>query len=254
VGGIPSIEAAAHTDIGLVRHSNQDTFGGDDHLHLYVVCDGMGGAAGGEVASRIATDTFLNVAHQEIQAVRGEANDANGRALQRAVAAANRAVCAKGAFDARFRGMGTTLVAVSLDGPALTAVNVGDSRAYLLRGQTLRQITVDHSFLGEQVERGLMTVQQAEASSLQSVITRAVGAEPDVHPDLFHETLEPHDIVLLCSDGLTRHVEDADLAETILAAQHGSPADICDALVQLARQRGGTDNITCWVIRVNHLP
>ncbi|MES2390514.1 MAG: protein phosphatase 2C domain-containing protein [Acidobacteriota bacterium] len=244
------IEAAAQTDIGLVRHSNQDSFGGDDGLRLYAVCDGMGGAAGGEVASRIAIDTFLTVARQEIEAVRGESNGSTGRALQRAAAAANRAVCAKAAFDTRFRGMGTTLVAARIEGAELTALNVGDSRAYLLRGDTLRQVTIDHSYLAEQVERGLMTPEQAEASSLQSVITRAVGAEPDVHPDLFHEMLQPHDTVLLCSDGLTRHVDDADLAETMLAAQT-EPADVvCERLVELAKERGGSDNITCWVIRI----
>ena len=244
----PSIEAAACTDIGLVRQSNQDSFGNDEEFGLYVVCDGMGGAAGGEVASRIATETFLAVARQEIEVCRAETSVTCERALQRAAAAANRAVCTKAEFDTRYRGMGTTLVAAHLAGSHLTLVNVGDSRAYLLRDRLLRQVTIDHSYLAEQVELGMMTIEEAEASSLQSVITRAIGAEPDVHPDIFHETVQPGDVLLLTSDGLTRHVAEADIAAVLASAGADSLHGVCRQLIDLAIAAGGSDNITCFVV------
>lgn len=246
----PGIKAAAKTDIGLVRHSNQDSFGSDDELGVYVVCDGMGGAAGGEVASKLAAETFLAIVRQEIESDAADAVGTTERALRRAAAAANRAVCAKADFDMRLRGMGTTLVAARIEPGSVTVLNVGDSRAYLLRRDVMRQISVDHSYLGEQVQLGLMTEEEAELSSLQSVITRAVGAEPDVVPDLFHETVIPGDIVLLASDGLTRHVEDAEIAKVMQAAAIDGCEAVCDELIELAKQAGGSDNITCWVIRV----
>lgn len=243
-----TVDAAAGTDIGLVRHSNQDSFGSDEQLGLYVVCDGMGGAAGGEVASRIATDTFLAIVRQEIESDRSGNTSVSERALERAAAAANRAVCTKASYDTRYRGMGTTLVAARVEGNELTVVNVGDSRAYLLHDGELRQLTRDHSYLDEQVERGLMTREQAEASSLQSVITRAIGAEPDVHADVFHATLDAGDVLLLTSDGLTRPVSDEQIAAVL--ADESTAEGACARLIELARNAGGPDNITCFVVRV----
>lgn len=236
------------TDVGLVRRLNQDTYGSDAALGLFVVCDGMGGPAGGEVASAIAAETFVKIFHQELDAAPGHVPTSTGLALERAAAAANRAVCARAAYDTRYRGMGTTLVAARISGNDLTVLNVGDSRAYLLRHGHLRQISSDHSYLKEQVELGLITEQQAKDSPLQSVITRAIGAEPDVHPDLFREVLEPGDVILLNSDGLTRHVSDGVIGSTLLKAP--SAASACEQLIALARDGGGSDNITCFVIRV----
>lgn len=236
------------TDMGLVRRSNQDTFASDEELGLFVVCDGMGGPAGGEIASSLAVDTFVSIFHQELEALPASRTSATSQALARAAAAANRAVCIRAAYDIRFRGMGTTLVAARFSGRELTVLNVGDSRAYLLHGDQLQQVSVDHSYLKEQVELGLMTSEQARDSPLQSVITRAIGAEPDVRPDLFVQTVEPGDVILLCTDGLTRHVSDASIAHTL---QHADSAEAaCSVLITLARDGGGSDNITCFVIRV----
>jgi len=238
-----NVEAAAATNIGLVRSNNQDSFGMDEDLGLYVVCDGMGGAAGGEIASQLAVETFLAIARQELQSGTHTAD-----ALHRAVAAANRAVTARAQWDTRFRGMGSTLVAARIFYNHLTIINVGDSRAYLIRNgdpTQLTQITMDHSVVAERVRSGLMTPDEAERSSLQSVITRAIGAEPDVHPDLYEVTLESTDTLLLASDGLTRSVPPQEIAATI--ANNPSSA-ACEQLIALANEHGGSDNITCIVI------
>jgi serine/threonine protein phosphatase PrpC len=240
-------EIAAQTDIGLVRKSNQDSFGIDEDLSLYVVCDGMGGAAGGEIASSIAVETFLTVARQELQSLDGK-SDSDSVALQRAVAAANRAVVVRAGWDICYRGMGTTLVAARVKGDKLTVIHVGDSRTYLVRENQAVQLTEDHSHVAEQVRLGLMTAEQAERSSLRSVITRAIGAEADVRSDLQEMTLLVGDTVLLTSDGLIRHVSDGEIAETIGSA--ASADEACERLIALARYRGGSDNITCIVVAV----
>ena len=243
-------EVAAKTDVGLMRRTNQDSFGTDVGLGLYVLCDGMGGAAGGEVASRIATETFLTIARQELSHDKSQGGEHTRRALARAAAAANRAVSQRADFDPRFRGMGTTLVALRIAGSTLTAINVGDSRAYLIRQGTAMRLTIDHSYVAEQVRLGVMTESEAEASSMQSLITRAIGAEDDVYPDLFEHPLHPADTVLLTSDGLTRHLSDEEIA-TMLALGAARTAEIaCLKLIEEAKRRGGSDNITCIVIRL----
>jgi protein phosphatase len=247
----PKIDAAAQTDIGLVRRNNQDSFGVDNELGIYVVCDGMGGAAGGEVASRIAVDTFLDVARQELLSLQDANPECTRCSLLRAAAAANRAVLSHAAFDMTLRGMGSTLVAARVVGDFATVLNVGDSRAYLFHADQADQLTHDHSFVAEQVRRGLMTQVEAERSVYQSVITRAIGADQDVTPDLFDATLHPGDSLLLCSDGLTRHVSSDELATLIAETAHLPVELACDRMIQLAKSRGGSDNITCLLLRAN---
>jgi serine/threonine protein phosphatase PrpC len=240
-------EAAARTDVGLMRKNNQDSFGRLDELGLYVVCDGMGGAAGGEIASSLAVDTFLAIARQELDSLDGHM-DCDCVALTRAVAAANRAVVVRAGWDICYRGMGTTLVGARLNGDKLTVIHVGDSRAYLLRDGRAVPLTQDHSHVAEQMRLGLMTAEEAERSSMRSVITRAIGAEADVQADLHQATLVAGDKVLLTSDGLIRHVADEEIAEAISSSATGNEA--CERLIALARQRGGSDNITCIVLHV----
>lgn len=234
------LEPAAATHIGLVRTSNQDSFGMDRDLGLYVVCDGMGGAAGGEIASQLAVETFLAIARQELHS-----GTPTSEALQRAVAAANRAVVARAQWDIRYRGMGSTLVAARIFYNHVTVINVGDSRAYLVRNGDPTQLTQDHSVVAERVRAGLMTSAEAETSSMQSVITRAIGAEADVHPDLYELTLNPEEILLLTSDGLTRSVQLHEIADIVSRY----PAhEASEHLIALANRHGGQDNITCIVI------
>lgn len=243
------LEVAAQTDIGLVRRNNQDNFGSDEALGLYVVCDGMGGAAGGDIASGIAVETFLAVARQELEKLKDANAECTRFALKRASAAANRAVLARANYDIALRGMGSTLVAARLAGDAVTVLNVGDSRAYLFHDGHAVQLTQDHSYVAEQVRRGLMTVAQAERSSLQSVITRAIGADADVSPDLYEAILHPGDTLLLTTDGLTRHVTQRELEEIVEQTPLLATQKVCDRMIQLAKSRGGSDNITCILIR-----
>jgi len=239
-------ELAARTDTGLVRRNNEDDYGYDDGLGLYVVCDGMGGAAGGEIASKLAVDTFLVIARQEIESLNGSC-DATELALGRAVAAANRAVVVRAGWDICYRGMGTTLVGARFYKDRLTIVHVGDSRAYLLRDGLAVPLTEDHSYVAEQLRMGLMGDEQAANSSMQSVITRAIGVDSDVQPDFRNLTLQNGDWLLLTTDGLTRHVSVDEIAERILSAS--GTDDASERLVEIAKQRGGSDNITCIVVR-----
>jgi protein phosphatase len=243
-----AFEAAGRTDIGRVRRSNQDAFEVVEALGLAAICDGMGGVAGGEVASSVALKSFVDVARQELEASRSSDQERTRRALCRAVAAANRAVRARASYDTRFRGMGTTLVGARLDGNELTVVNVGDSRAYVVRGGQARQMTRDHSYVAEQMRMGLMTEREAERSPMQSAITRAIGIEEDVMSDFFTERVEAGDVVLLCSDGLIRHVKDAEMGKMVGDASL-SCADLCERLIATVNARGGTDNVTCVVMR-----
>ncbi len=240
--------AAALTDIGRTRRSNQDSFGCDDALGLFVVCDGMGGAAGGDIASSIATETFLATARRELESHVTQSPQVSSAALQRAVAAANRAVIERSCWDTRLRGMGTTLVGIHIADTRLTVVHVGDSRAYLVRNAKALQLTEDHSVVAEQVRLGVLTPDQAEASSFRSVITRAVGTSPDVRPDLHAVAVLPGDTLLLASDGLTRHVADAEIA-AMLSGNTTDPAVLCQQLIDLANHRGGSDNITTLIVR-----
>lgn len=242
------LETGAQTDIGLVRRKNQDSFGIDEALQLYVLCDGMGGAAGGEVASQLAVDTFLEIARQELGFAGSEPVERTCRALKRATAAANRTVIERGRREPRLRGMGTTLVAMRLEPGRATIVHVGDSRAYRIRNGSATQLTEDHSYIAEQVRLGLLTQQAAAQSPLQSVITRAIGADLDVLPEVQQVEIAAGDTLLLSSDGLTRHVHDEEIASLVSSAATATQA--CDTLIALAKQRGGSDNITCIVARL----
>jgi protein phosphatase len=190
----------------------------------------------------------VEVARQEIEASRNADGERTKRALCRAAAAANRAVRARASYDTRFRGMGTTLVAARLDGNELTVVNVGDSRGYLVRGGVARQMTRDHSYVAEQMRMGLMTEREAARSPLQSAITRAIGMDEDVQPDFYAEMVQADDGLLLCSDGLMRHMKDEEIGQIVGDARM-TPAEICERLIAIVNARGGTDNVTCVVMR-----
>jgi protein phosphatase len=246
------VQIAGRTDVGRVRRSNEDAFGIVEPLALAVICDGMGGAAGGEIASKVALEAFLDVTRREVESSKSEDSDRTRRALCRAAAAANRAVRSRAEYDTRFRGMGTTLVAARLDGNELMILNVGDSRAYIVRGGAARQMTADHSYVAEQMRMGLMTRREAEGSALRSAITRAIGIDDDVQPDFFTETIAAGDSLLLCSDGLVHHLRDEEIGE-IAGDPTSTPAAICDRLVAEVNARGGTDNVTCVVMRFGAL-
>lgn len=234
------------TDIGQVRSSNQDTYrcGRLTDTAVYaVVCDGMGGANGGNIASSIAADIMEKRIVSQYRENMPEASVLN--MLESAVGAANIEVFDKAAADAQLMGMGTTLIAVIADGEKALVVHVGDSRVYHLTGEKLVQITTDHSVVQEMIAKGQITEEQAKGHPRKHFITRAIGVEQDVRPDFDIFDVAPGDRILLCSDGLTNMVQDAQLKELL---QNGDAADLPATFIKIANENGGDDNITAVVI------
>jgi serine/threonine protein phosphatase PrpC len=248
------IESGARTDLGRVRKNNEDFYHVEPALNLYVLSDGMGGEAHGEVASNLAVETI--VAHcQEAENSRAtpifgepqvDVSEKTNR-LASAIHLANRKVFESAAANPEQQGMGATIVAAWIEGQKLSLAHVGDSRAYLLRAGTLEQLTADHSLVAEKVRIGILTPQEADASEQQSVLTRAVGTGATVQVDSDEQILLVGDSLLLCSDGLTRMVTDPEIASTLLISATAQEA--ADRLVNLANEYGGVDNVTVIVLR-----
>jgi len=229
------IRVGAATDVGRVRDHNEDGFLVAEDLGLIAVADGMGGHRGGEVASATALDA-LRIAFLA------------GATIQDAVSAANAAVHDQSVADPNLRGMGTTITAGALGEGVLVLGHVGDSRAYLLREEQLRRVTTDHSLVEELVRAGELTEAEAEQDPRRSMITRALGLESDVDVDVEQIELADGDRVLLCSDGLTNMVGEADLLTQLIETT--DPQDVARDLVDAANAAGGVDNITVVVIDV----
>lgn len=229
------------TDVGKVRDHNEDGYLVDDGLGLVAVADGMGGHAGGEVASATAIEAL-------------HASFAEHGGLRDAMLAANDAVLDRAAGDESLRGMGTTLTAGVLgeDGTLLIG-HVGDSRAYLLRDGALSRITTDHSLVQELVATGELTEEQAERDPRRSMITRVIGLDSDLNVDLHPVILVPGDRVMICSDGLTNMVSESELTD--LLTKESDPTTAAQRLVDAANAAGGVDNITVLVLdAVGDLP
>jgi serine/threonine protein phosphatase PrpC len=235
---------SARTDVGRTRDHNEDNYavGEGEQTErlgvLLVVCDGMGGHASGEVASHMAVETILADYY-------ADGADERPAALEQAFDHANEQIYTSG------RGsMGTTGVAALLHHDALHIANVGDSRAYLIREGEIRQVSRDHSFVSDQVAAGLITPEQARSSPHRNVITRALGYQPEVSVDMFRLPLQVGDIILLCSDGLHGLVTDEEIVEIVSA---NDLDEATSRLIDLANQRGGSDNITVALTRVEAL-
>lgn len=233
--------ASALTDRGRKRPSNEDAFGLSVEHGVYVVCDGMGGAAAGEVASTLAVAEMMQWLTQ-----RPRSSPLPIEAAE-AVTAANEAIFSRSQRNQNLNGMGTTLVALLVEDRHALMVNVGDSRGYRLRDSHLEQITLDHSLVEEQIRLGQMSPQEALRSPLKNVITRALGTQSVVTPDIFELETEPGDLFLLCSDGLIREVPDSHL-ESLLCLD-STLEEMCTRLVDAANEAGGHDNITCLLVR-----
>lgn len=231
------------TDKGMVRRQNQDYYRHGQvgqGQYLAVVCDGMGGAKSGDVASRLASEVFLEDIRQT--AVPDMEQQAIVKMLVTAVRNANRAVYEQSQVSPDFAGMGTTLVAVFLQGDAAYIVNVGDSRCYYVAGDEISQITEDHSVVGLMVARGQITEEEARVHPNKNLITRAVGTEPEVECDCFYLGLEEGERLLLCSDGLSNLVTKTEM---LYEVTHGeSLEDVCFRLIDIAKDRGASDNVT----------
>ncbi len=241
--------------MGRVRTNNEDCYKIVEPLNLFVLSDGMGGEAHGEIASAMAVETVVkhcldletNPAARVIGVVQPSWN-AQTKRLSTAVHLANENIFKSAEEQPEQHGMGATLTAAWIAGAKLSVAHVGDSRAYLLRGGTLLQLTRDHSLVAEQVRRGILTAAEAEESDMQSVLLRALGAQKEIEVDAEEHTLFPRDVLLLCSDGLTRVVTEPEIAGTLQA--ENEPLRAAEKLVELANERGGPDNITVLIVRL----
>jgi serine/threonine protein phosphatase PrpC len=245
----------ALSDVGRKRPHNEDRYCVDSELGLFVVCDGMGGGNAGEVASALAVDTIhrhcLEAAADPALPIIGEPDatvSATTNRLASAIRLAN-AVVHRSAMEHRERsGMGTTVVAALYDEPLLSFAHVGDSRLYLCRDRTIRPLTADHSWVAEQVRQGFLSEEEAERSPRRNIVTRALGAEATVDVSLGELPLFPGDVLLLCSDGLTKDVRPSRICGVLHEAENVEAA--ARRLIALANEAGGEDNTTVVVLAV----
>jgi protein phosphatase len=245
------LRVGAATDVGQVRKLNEDAYTVIPQQGVFVVCDGMGGAAAGEVASQLAIETVqkhMSSNENNAATVSPAGFLARTERLAEAVRESNRAIYELAQEDRKKAGMGTTFVGVWVEDNIASVAHVGDSRAYLWHNDKIEPLTEDHSLVEAQVKAGVIRRDQVEESKIRSVLLRALGQEPQVEVDLAEVPLQPGDYLLLCSDGLTRVVPDSGLARAIAALR--DPQRICDYLIQTANSRGGPDNITVVVVHV----
>ena len=239
----------ALTDRGCVRSQNQDTYMThqlDKNTLLCVVCDGMGGAKSGNVASQMAAEVFV----QEVQRswMAGMSKERTSQIMQAAVRQANTTVFEQSRQFEEFQGMGTTLVAALIQGKLATVVNVGDSRAYKVDRDGIRQITKDHSMVQLMVDRGELTPEMAKTYPGKNLITRAVGTESTVVTDVFQLEVEKDDCLLLCSDGMSNMMDDQEILFEVV---HGvNKEGCCQRLLDIATGRGAPDNVTSVLIMI----
>lgn len=251
------IQFAGATDVGRVRDHNEDYFAIVKQSNLAVVCDGMGGHAAGEVASKIAVETICRIYESEDYQMfdreeftfPSDQLSAPGRLLIGAIAVANQRVFDAGNRSSELSGMGTTVVACAFHNGGVSVCHAGDSRVYLFRQGELRQVTSDHSWVNELMQQYNLTEEESKAHVNSNVITRALGTRQEIKIDIVELNLEVGDLLLLCSDGLSGMVMDAQLAETVAAFQE-NPGDIVDRLIEQANENGGTDNITALICKV----
>ncbi|MDP1889295.1 MAG: Stp1/IreP family PP2C-type Ser/Thr phosphatase [Gemmatimonadaceae bacterium] len=230
----------------MVRSGNEDSFfaEADSHRGVFMVADGMGGHAAGEVASEMAVQIVARALLQLESVVQPDAADRTAQSLRDA----NRAIYDRMLAENDKQGMGTTASVLLLSDGRYLIGQIGDSRIYMLRDGALIQITKDHSYVQEQVDAGLLTPEQARYHPYSNVITRCVGAGEAVEPDLYGGEVRPGDVFLVASDGLTGMVDDRRLQQILLA--RSGPGRIVDSLIAEANGRGGLDNITAIVVQV----
>ena len=239
------IETVGRTDRGRVREQNEDALFVPcmSAVPLVIVADGMGGYRGGEIASRIGVNTAVSMVEAG-----AESDVPPEGVLVRAIQAANEAVLEYAQTHEFYQGMGTTLTAALLDGYCWILGHVGDSRCYLFSKDGLVQVTQDHSYVQELILAGKITAEEGLHHPMRNVITRAVGNSEQLDVDILRVCVEPGDILLLCSDGLTRHVSDFELGHVLQSGQ--TLKDMAAQLVNTANEAGGADNITLVLARI----
>ncbi|MCB0420501.1 MAG: Stp1/IreP family PP2C-type Ser/Thr phosphatase [Bdellovibrionales bacterium] len=229
------------TDVGLKRKNNQDSILVNQNMNLYIIADGMGGHKGGEVASALAIETVEKVISEgKSQPIKDLIRKAYSKASGRIFQTAN-------VDRPELRGMGTTMVVAYFHGSVLHIGNVGDSRAYLFKEGQLWQVTEDHSLFNEQIRAGSMSIEEIESTVAKNVITRSVGFEDSVQPDLYQRIVEPGETYLMCSDGLTGQVSDAEILDILANTPEDQVVATC---IKRAKEAGGDDNISVIVFKV----
>ena len=254
------ITSCGITDVGQKRQNNEDNFLINDEVNLYVVADGMGGHVGGEFASQIAVTTIEEVIQNvevDPEATRpdwgalGSSVAIAGEKLKYAIRLAGKRIFDRTNDEPELRGMGTTTVAMLFDRNRVFLAHVGDSRAYLIRGTTVAQVTEDHSLVNEQIRLGLITREAARNHKLKNIITRSVGYQEDVEIDTIVRPVEKGDRFVLCSDGLSNLVDENEILEVIGSTPSAEAA--AQKLIDMANGRGGDDNITVIIAQVDEL-
>ncbi len=242
------LQAAAESDVGLRRRENEDRYAVSPPLGFYAVADGMGGHKAGQVASALAVEAAIAA----VSALE-EATASLAEKCRYAVSSANRAIFDAAMARSDYAGMGTTFVGLLIDKDRAAIAHVGDSRAYRLRNKSLRQLTDDHSIVADLLRRQEISEDDAREHPHRHVLTRALGVRRTVEPDLAELTLAHGDVFVLCSDGLTNHVEDHEIEKLVAEAcrDDASPRleEACDELIGLANSRGGEDNISVVLVR-----
>lgn len=241
------------TDIGRVRKINQDAFSVDDELQLWVLADGMGGHAGGEIASQIAVETIPSYfkSHQDGKPLSLLPAATVEPMLVQAIEAANQRILEQASQNSAIKGMGTTVVVIAItrteEHSQAVIAHTGDSRAYVLRGKSLSLWTKDHTLMEERLALNLITPDQVSTHPLRHVLTKALGIDPQALPTVHTYSLEPTDLLLLCSDGLTKMLADPEI-QTLMIQEMPNTEQMSHALVTTANQLGGEDNTTVVVI------
>ena len=235
------------TDRGKIRGENQDTYRllilQDENLAVLVVCDGMGGASAGALASEIACNEFFTYVENAL--VEGETDF--GAIMLKGVESANSAVYSQSLFSPETRGMGTTLVAAIVRGDECVIANVGDSRAYLIGNGSIMRVTRDHSLVEDMVALGELTRDQARTHPKKNLITRALGIDSSVKCDIFEASLGDGDMILLCSDGLSNMIRDEEILKAVKSSK--PPEDLCKKLLKTTLRRGAPDNVTIVAVK-----
>ncbi len=250
------LEMHALTDVGIKRNHNEDYVGITPDLGFAVLADGMGGHNAGEVASAMAVDVTTRCLQARLPSMPEAKLDTDtgftGESMlaQEVIATANDAIFEASQQKRECAGMGTTVVAAIFYADRLTAAHVGDSRMYRLRGDNLSHVTEDHSLIQEQVRRGLLTEDDARNSAIKNLVTRALGVEPGVEPDVVEDIVQDGDLYLMCSDGLTDVVPDEAIRLTLID-NYKNLKNSATALVQLANDAGGPDNISVILIKTS---
>lgn len=240
--------------MGLVRTNNEDSFFMDEGAGLFVVADGMGGHASGEIASNMAVTVIRDYLKNENNPHIGDYNNkhsVSSNRLMSAVRLANKAIFEASLSNAGWKGMGTTITALLLKGNSLSIAHVGDSRAYLVRSGSMEQLTNDHSLVAEQFRQGLLNEEDLRQAENRNILIRAAGVGPEVAVDSDEMTMFAGDRLLVCSDGLTGMVGDDELLSVLLACS--SPEADCDRLIAMAKKNGGRDNITVLLLYIDKI-